>query len=104
MFMTKICLLGVFVTSSLTRPRRHPTWQSDVAQESARSNSVFIWAEPINSAHLYFFAANFGELHGPSPTIRPFYFLGHGLFVPVVLVFFFYKMGPLVKLVALVRF
>jgi len=59
---------------------------------------------PLIQPIYIFFPANFGELHGPSPTIRPFYFLGQGLFVPAVLVFFFYKMDPLVKQVPLVRF
>ena len=39
------------------------------------------WAEPIKSAFfIYFFLWIFGRLHGPSPTIRPFNFLGHGPF------------------------
>ena len=48
---------------------------------------MFIWAEPINSAHLLFFSFNLGKLHGPGPIIQPFYFW-------VVALFFFFQMGP----------
>ena len=37
----KYVYCGVLVTSNLPRPRRHPAWQADVAQDSARSNSIF---------------------------------------------------------------
>ena len=52
----------------------------------------FTWAEPNNSTYLCFFLSIFGQVHGPSPTIRPFYFLGLGHFAfrfiqPFVFVF-----------------
>ena len=55
----------------------------------------FTWAEPNNSAFLpYIFSVNFLQLHGPGPTIWPFYFLGHGLLqiISISLFLWFSKM------------
>ena len=34
------------------RPRRHPAWQADVAQDSARSNLIFYMGRALLMAHL----------------------------------------------------
>ena len=54
-----------FVRCLFGQSTSDPTWQADVANfvtkfngqilESARSNVVSIWDEPINSAHFYIF-------------------------------------------------
>ena len=49
-------------------PRRHPAWQDDVAQDSARSNSVFYMGLAQQFSLLYVFFINFVQLYGPGPT------------------------------------
>ena len=95
-----------------------PTWQSDVAKlrpiekvtDKIQPSPIrcFTWAKPNNLAYLSFFLSIFGQVHGPSPTIQPFYFLGHGLFGStisdfLIITFFFscFKMGQLVRWVPL---
>ena len=65
------------VTSNLPRPRRHPAWQSDVAQDSARSNSIFYMGLAQQfGLFVFFLSVNFWLGSWAKPNIAAFFIVG----------------------------
>ena len=58
------------------RPRRHPAWQSDVAQDSARSNSIFYMGLAQQFGLFIFFSINFWSGSWAKPNMAAFFIVG----------------------------
>ena len=64
------------VTSNLPRPCRHPAWQSDVAQDSSRSNSIFYMGRAQQFSLFVFFFINFWSGSWAKPNMAAFFIVG----------------------------
>jgi len=83
--------------SAIRRGKIATNWKGQKL-ESARSNWVFIWAEPISSANLVYFFFQFLLASWAKPNIAAFLFLGHGHFGWAVQVFLFFKDGSTIQM------